>query len=90
MAARLGITLGLNLYPTRKIFNNDSFDTRVNLWWSIFQLETLLSLITGRPSSLGENSSVAPAPSAFHTLGYKPSEPEPRGKEKSSIKWTIY
>lgn len=52
IAARSGIAMGINLRNTSLNVSLISKASRCRLWWSIFYLEHLFSVITGRPSSL--------------------------------------
>ncbi|KAJ5202893.1 hypothetical protein N7449_004972 [Penicillium cf. viridicatum] len=56
IATRSGIALGLNLRITNKKFDSESNAARTRLWWSIFYLEHILSIMTGRVSCIGDGS----------------------------------
>jgi hypothetical protein len=62
IATRSGIALGLNLRKKTMGLDVKSREARNQLWWSIFRLESLLSIMTGRVSSLGDASSFANPP----------------------------
>lgn len=53
LAARSGIALGLNLWQAASKHDLKSDEARKLLWWSIFRLENVLSVMTGRVSCLG-------------------------------------
>lgn len=57
LASRSGISLGLHLRSTSSHIEISSRETRCRVWWSIFYLEHLLTVITSRPSCLPENTS---------------------------------
>lgn len=61
IAARSGIALGLNINKRVSIFDVKAREARKHLWWSIFRLENILSVITGRVSCLG-NASLSMSP----------------------------
>ncbi|KGO64406.1 Transcription factor, fungi [Penicillium italicum] len=54
IATRSAIALGLNLRITNERFDLESKESRKRLWWSIFYLEHILSVMTGRVSYLGD------------------------------------
>lgn len=93
LATRSGIALGLNLRRTNNKFDPESNEARKRLWWSIFYLEHLLSVMTGRVSCLGDGSCSAHPPllenpeyglSGVGQLGYG------RFAQVSDMQWTIY
>jgi hypothetical protein len=68
IAARAGIALGLNFRRTNNKLDSASNEARMRLWWSVFYLEHLLSVMTGRISCLGDGSCSAPLPLPFDTI----------------------
>lgn len=94
IAARSGIALGLNLRRTSKKHDSESNETRKRLWWSIFHLEHLLSVMTGRVSCLGDGSCSAPPPLPTGILEYGVPGVSQFGHEPLAqacdIQWTIY
>lgn len=94
IAARSGIALGINLQKKNVELDVNSGEARKQLWWSIFHLEHLLSVMTGRVSCLWDTSSSAPpplaSPSITHT-GPDIDQPmsEPPGRI-NDIQWTMY
>lgn len=94
IAARSGIALGLNLRRTSNKFDSESSESRKRLWWSIFHLEHLLSVMTGRVSCLGDGSCSAPPPlptgiSEYGVPGVSQFGNEPLAQD-CGIQWTIY
>ncbi|KAJ5288112.1 hypothetical protein N7478_003798 [Penicillium angulare] len=70
IAARSGISLGINLHEKHDELDADSEEARKQLWWSIFRLEHLLSLMTGRVSCIGSASSSLPPPLPLPSLAH--------------------
>lgn len=68
IAARSGIALGLNLQQGTSVHDVKSEEARKQLWWSIFRLENLLSVMTGRVSCLGSASCSASPPTLIPIL----------------------
>ena len=63
-AARSSISLGLHLRASHNKLDAQALEARHKLWWSIFILENLLSVMTGRASGLGNSFFSAPPPLA--------------------------
>ncbi|KAJ5161356.1 hypothetical protein N7492_006748 [Penicillium capsulatum] len=61
IAARSSIALGLNIDKRTNILDVKSREARRHLWWSIFRLESILCVMTGRVSCLG-NASLSGSP----------------------------
>lgn len=93
-AARSGIALGLHLRATHNKLNASALEARHRLWWSIFVLESLLSVTTGRPSCLGNSFCSAPPPLTSEDVELSTNNaPETRlqrPSEQQLVKWTIY
>ncbi|KAI1829101.1 transcriptional regulator family: Fungal Specific TF [Penicillium roqueforti] len=70
IAARSGISLGINLHNKHGGYDIDSEEARKQLWWSIFRLEHLLSVMTGRVSCIGSASSSLPPPLPLPNLAH--------------------
>ncbi|CAG8096146.1 unnamed protein product [Penicillium olsonii] len=68
-AARSSISLGLHLRASHNKLNAQALEARHKLRWSIFILENLLSVMTGRPSGLGNSFSSAAPPLASEDMG---------------------
>lgn len=87
IATRSGISLGLNLEKRIPGLDVRSGEARKQLWWSIHRLESLLSVMTGRVSSLGNASSSASPPYLNPNLDLEiPDISQPTNE----IQWTIY
>ncbi|KAJ5482150.1 hypothetical protein N7475_000962 [Penicillium sp. IBT 31633x] len=87
IAARSGIALGLNLQKNIKGLDVSSSEARKSLWWSIFRLENLLSVMTGRVSCLGNDSCSTSPPLLASILDYAVSDTTQLIKE---LQWTIH
>ncbi|RAK73373.1 uncharacterized protein BO72DRAFT_451743 [Aspergillus fijiensis CBS 313.89] len=64
-AARCAIALGLNLRGVGLNVDATSRESRTRLWWSLFILEQLLSVMTGRTPCIEWRSFSIPAPIPF-------------------------
>ncbi|KAJ5981921.1 hypothetical protein N7451_012021 [Penicillium sp. IBT 35674x] len=93
-ATRSAIALGLHLRATHNKLNTLALEARHKLWWSIFILENLLSVMTGRASGLGNSFCSAPPPLIEENVEYfhddTPEARLERPSENPSLKWTIY
>ncbi|KAJ5267885.1 hypothetical protein N7478_010693 [Penicillium angulare] len=69
IAVRSGIALGLNLQQKSSQHDLKSDEARKLLWWSIFRLENVLSVMTGRVSCLGSAFCSTPPPLLGLVLG---------------------
>lgn len=65
LAMRSAQTLGLHLRNDCRRVSPFSKEIRYRMWWSIYQLDTLLSTMTGRPLCPDERFSVTPLPLPF-------------------------
>lgn len=74
ITARSGISLGINLQKKNDRLDVGSEEARKQLWWSIFRLEHLLSVMTGRVSCVGSASSSLPPPLPLPSLAHTGSE----------------
>lgn len=70
IATRSGISLGINLHKNQDGPDVEAEEARKQLWWSIFRLEHLLSVMTGRVSCVGSASSSLPPPLPLPTLAH--------------------
>ncbi|KAJ5982051.1 hypothetical protein N7451_012151 [Penicillium sp. IBT 35674x] len=70
ITARSGISLGINLHNKHGGYDIDSEEARKQLWWSIFRLEHLLTVMTGRASCMGSASSFLPPPLPLPNLAH--------------------
>lgn len=93
-ATRSSISLGLHLRATHNKLNASALEARHKLWWSIFILENLLSVMTGRASGLGNSFHSAPPPLASKDMdpftNSAPKDPLERLSENPPMKWTMY
>ncbi|KAJ5544137.1 hypothetical protein N7494_005416 [Penicillium frequentans] len=87
------IALGLHLRATHNTLSVSALEARHKLWWSIFILESLLSVMTGRASGLGNSFCSTPPPLVAEDVGYFTDDaPEvrlERPTENPPMKWTI-
>lgn len=90
-ASRAGIALGLHLRATHNKLDAQALEARQKLWFSIFILENLLSVMTGRASSLGNSFTSAPPPVALKDMIPNDSSMSLIDglSESPSLKWTI-
>lgn len=93
IAARSGISLGINLHSKHGGLDINSEEARKQLWWSIFRLEHLLSVMTGRVSCIGSASSSLPPPLPLPNLAHtgfddKDTDDETRS-QLHNLHWTI-
>lgn len=92
-ASRAGIALGLHLRATHNKLDAEALEARHKLWWSIFLLENLLSVITGRASGLGNGLPSAPPPLASKDMIPFTNNPSvsllERLSDNPSMKWTM-
>ncbi|KAJ5806805.1 hypothetical protein N7474_010397 [Penicillium riverlandense] len=65
MAFSSALSLGVNLRMANVQNQKDFQETRYRLWWTIFELECLLSSMTGRVTGVDESISSVPAPLPF-------------------------
>lgn len=93
-ATRSAIALGIHLRATHNKLNASALEARHKLWWSIFILENLLSVMTGRASGLGNSFCSTPPPLVEENVEYStdvtPEARLERPSENPSLKWTIY
>ncbi|KAJ5901057.1 hypothetical protein N7504_007050 [Penicillium tannophilum] len=92
-ATRSAIALGLHLRATHNKLSASALEARHKLWWSIFILESLLSVMTGRASGLGNSFCSAPPPLVAEDVEiFTDNAPEvrlERPTENPPMKWTI-
>ncbi|KAJ6016984.1 hypothetical protein N7451_000363 [Penicillium sp. IBT 35674x] len=92
-ATRSAIALGLHLRATHNKLSASALEARHKLWWSIFILENLLSVMTGRASGLGNSFCSAPPPLVAEDVdSFTDDAPEARLErptENPPMKWTI-
>lgn len=61
-AVRAAIALGLNMRNESVRTPDTSKEIRYRVWWSLYGLEHLLSMMTGRPTSLSDEACTTPFP----------------------------
>ena len=92
-ATRSSISLGLHLRATHNKLDASALEARHKLWWSIFILENLLSVMTGRASGLWNSYLSAPPPLASKDMdpftNSGPKAPLERLSENPPMKWTM-
>jgi hypothetical protein len=62
MALRSALSLGINLRLTDNRTEDAAKEARGRLWWSIYSMEHILTLMTGRASCVGESLCSVPPP----------------------------
>lgn len=62
MAIRSAISLGLHLRNEDNCATETKRERLVRIWWSLFSLDNLLSIITGRPSAIAYMHCTVPLP----------------------------
>ncbi|KAL4740441.1 fungal-specific transcription factor domain-containing protein [Aspergillus similis] len=92
-AARLAISMGLNLCVDGDQIDPVSEETRTRIWWSIFTLEHVLSGMTGRPPCIDCQSMSVRLPLPFDEAQFRlPAVEEllntPTARERK-LKWTV-
>ena len=86
IAARSSIALGLNLEKVITGLDVKSGEARKQLWWSVYRLESLLSVMTGRASCLRNASSSANPPFLNPNLDFTVPDIE---QPINELQWTI-
>lgn len=71
LAMRSAQTMGLHLRNECRRVSPFSKEIRYRMWWSIYQLDTLLSTMTGRPLCTDERFSVTPLPLPFEEGSFR-------------------
>lgn len=93
-AVRSSIALGLHLQATHNKLNTSALEARHKLWWSIFVLDYLLSVMTGRDSGLGNSftSAIPPLPSEEmeYFTNYAPESCLKQLSGNLPMEWTVY
>lgn len=94
IAARSAISLGINLQKKKDGTDEISEEARKQLWWSIFRLEHLLSVMTGRVSCLGSASSSLSPPTPLPSPAHAESDSHQTNNETptqvQNLQWTIH
>ncbi|BCS29693.1 Zn(II)2Cys6 transcription factor [Aspergillus puulaauensis] len=93
-AARLAISMGLNLRADGNQIDPVSKETRVRIWWSIFALEHVLSSMTGRTPCVNYQSMSVYLPLPYDEAQFQLPEVEELLKNAASrerrLRWTIH
>ncbi|KAL4762595.1 Zn(II)2Cys6 transcription factor [Aspergillus foveolatus] len=93
-AARSAISMGLNLWADGDQIDPVSKETRTRIWWSIFNLEHVLSGMTGRPPCIDSQSMSVRLPLPFDEAQFQLSGVEellkaPAARE-CKLQWTVH
>ncbi|KAJ5901681.1 hypothetical protein N7495_002209 [Penicillium taxi] len=64
-AVRGALALGLHLRNLGSCTSDTSKEIRYRVWWSLYTIEHLLSVMTGRPSCIIDSSTTTPLPVPF-------------------------
>ncbi|KAJ5110687.1 transcriptional regulator family: Fungal Specific TF [Penicillium argentinense] len=62
LAIRSAVSLGINMKSSSRAVTDLSKETRNRVWWSLFNLENRLGLMTGRPTCVSVNMCSSPFP----------------------------
>jgi hypothetical protein len=93
IAAGSGIALGINMHNVNDQMELGSKEARCRLWCSVFMLEHLLSIMTGRPSCLMNSFSAnAPLPveeNQYHDFWTDQLHSDPLLRDKL-LYWTLH
>ncbi|KAJ5226286.1 hypothetical protein N7468_007511 [Penicillium chermesinum] len=73
-AVRGALALGLHLRNVGSCTSDTSKEIRYRVWWSLYSVEHLLSVITGRPSCIIDNSCTTPLPVPFDESDFQKEE----------------
>lgn len=73
-AVRGAMSLGLHLRNVGPCTSDTSKEIRYRVWWSLYTIEHLLSVVTGRPSCIVDNSCTTPLPVPFDETDFQKQE----------------
>ncbi|CAG8260312.1 unnamed protein product [Penicillium olsonii] len=73
-AVRGALALGLHLQNVGVSISDSSKEIRYRVWWSLYTLDYLLALMTGRPSCVNDSSCTTPMPVPFDEVDFQKSE----------------
>ncbi|KAJ5819239.1 hypothetical protein N7474_004830 [Penicillium riverlandense] len=73
-AVRGALALGLHLRNMGMCTSDTSKEIRYRVWWSLYTLEHLLAVITGRPSCIIDSSCTTPLPVPFDECDFQRDE----------------
>lgn len=68
------MALGLHLRNVGICTSDTSKEIRYRVWWSLYALDYLLSVMTGRPSCITDNSCTTPLPVPFDETDFQKEE----------------
>lgn len=71
---RGALALGLHLQNVGASIPDSSKEIRYRVWWSLYTLDYLLALMTGRPSSVNDSSCTTPMPIPFDESDFQKDE----------------
>ncbi|KAJ5091291.1 hypothetical protein NUU61_006161 [Penicillium alfredii] len=73
-AARGAFALGLHLRNVGVCTSDTSKEIRYRVWWSLYTIEHLLTVVTGRPSCIVDSSCTTPMPVPFDESDFQKDE----------------
>ncbi|OJJ45707.1 hypothetical protein ASPZODRAFT_512952 [Penicilliopsis zonata CBS 506.65] len=73
-AVRGALALGLHLRNVGDCTSDTSKEIRYRVWWSLYTIEHLLSLMTGRPSCIINSACTTPLPVPFDETDFQKEE----------------
>ncbi|OQE23717.1 hypothetical protein PENSTE_c008G01500 [Penicillium steckii] len=73
-AVRGALALGLHLRSVGSCTSDTSKEIRYRVWWSLYTVEQLLAVITGRPSCIVDSSCTTPLPVPFDEGDFQKDE----------------
>ena len=73
-AVRGALTLGLHLRNVGTCTSDTSKEIRYRVWWSLYTIEHLLSVMTGRPSCIIDSACTTPLPVPFDETDFQKEE----------------
>ncbi|CAG7973929.1 unnamed protein product [Penicillium salamii] len=73
-AVRGALALGLHLQNVGVSIPDSSKEIRYRVWWSLYTLDYLLAIMTGRPSCVNDSSCTTPMPVPFDESDFQKDE----------------
>ncbi|KAJ5361685.1 hypothetical protein N7541_002529 [Penicillium brevicompactum] len=73
-AVRGALALGLHLQNVGASISDSSKEIRYRVWWSLYTLDYLLALMTGRPSCVNDSACTTPLPIPFDESDFQKDE----------------
>ncbi|OXV07842.1 hypothetical protein Egran_04395 [Elaphomyces granulatus] len=74
IAVRGALALGLHLRNVAIYTSDTSKEIRYRVWWSLYTLDHLLSVMTGRPACIVDNTCTTPLPVPFDETDFQKEE----------------